>query len=104
MMTAQTVTLVFKDEAGEYYLLPQETLERGRVPAEHTTALEAQLAAMAPAAAEGDDVQGYLRCEDARRVAGIYSLTGQILIGLSDYDRAYYYSGVSSGMLQGACR
>jgi hypothetical protein len=59
MTNERTLALVFKDQAGEYYLVPEETLERGRVPAEHKAALEAQFAALAPAPTEGDDVQGY---------------------------------------------
>ncbi|MGH2598397.1 MAG: hypothetical protein ACRDJ9_03315 [Dehalococcoidia bacterium] len=54
MTNEQTSTLVFKDQAGEYYLLPQATLERGRVPAEHKAEVERVLAEV-----EGDDVQGH---------------------------------------------
>jgi hypothetical protein len=52
MTNAQTATLVFKDQAGEFYVLPMETLERGRVPAEHRAEVERLLA-------ESDDVQGH---------------------------------------------
>jgi hypothetical protein len=52
MTNAQTGTLVFKDQAGEYYLVPQETLEQGRVPAEHKAQIEHLIA-------EQQDVQGY---------------------------------------------
>jgi hypothetical protein len=52
MTNAEPATLVFKDQAGEYYLLPQGTLERGRVPAEHKAEVERLLR-------EADDVQGH---------------------------------------------
>lgn len=54
-MTAErAITLVFKNGAGQYYLLPQETLEQGRVPAEHTAELERFLSEV------GSDVSGYM--------------------------------------------
>ena len=56
MTNAQTGTLVFKDSAGDYFLLPQETLEQGRVPTEHTAKLERLIEERG---AGGDDVQGY---------------------------------------------
>jgi hypothetical protein len=84
MSNAETATLVFKDQAGEYYVLPLEALERGRVPAEQKVALEEQLAAMSPASDEGDDVQGYLRCEDATQIARIYGLTSLVLFQISN--------------------
>ncbi|MGH2588147.1 MAG: hypothetical protein ACRDJE_24780 [Dehalococcoidia bacterium] len=52
MADAESSTLVFKDQAGEYYLLPQETLERGRVPAERKAEVEHLVA-------ESHDVSGY---------------------------------------------
>ena len=59
MTTEQSTTLVFKDEAGDYLLVPRETLERGRVPDEHTADVERLIAeAMAPAEGEAD-VQGF---------------------------------------------
>ena len=59
MTMAQTGTLVFKNEAGDYFLLPQETLEQGRVPEEHKAEVEQAIAA-AEGGAGGDDVQGHL--------------------------------------------
>ena len=59
MTTAQTGTLVFKDSAGNYFLAPQETLERGRVPQEQRAELEQAIAA-AQSGADGADVQGHL--------------------------------------------
>ena len=52
MTTDQTTTLVLKDQAGDYYLVPQELLERGRVPQEQTAEVERLIA-------EQPDVQGY---------------------------------------------
>jgi hypothetical protein len=50
----KTPVLVFKDEAGDYFLVPQELLERGRVPAERRGDLERLLV-------EADaDVSGYV--------------------------------------------
>ena len=53
MTNEQTGTLVFKDQAGEYYLLPQATLERGRVSAEHKAEVERLISE------QHDDVQGH---------------------------------------------
>lgn len=55
MSTTPKDMLVLKNGAGEYFVLPQELLERGRVPAEHTAEAERVLAA-----AEADDVAGHL--------------------------------------------
>ena len=52
---AQGRTLVFKDQAGDYFLLPQDVLERGRVPAEQRSEVERLVAE-----AEGDDVSGHV--------------------------------------------
>jgi hypothetical protein len=40
MTTEQAKVLVLKDSAGSYYLVPEEILERGRVPQEHMAELE----------------------------------------------------------------
>jgi len=53
MTTEQTNVIVFKDQAGEFYLLPQATLEQSRVPAEHKAEVEQLIA-------EQEDVQGHL--------------------------------------------
>lgn len=47
--------LVLKSGAGEYYVLPEELLERGRVPAEYTAEVERVFAK-----ANSDDVAGHL--------------------------------------------
>ncbi|MGH2585459.1 MAG: hypothetical protein ACRDJE_11145 [Dehalococcoidia bacterium] len=57
MTNEQTVTVVLKDAAGSYFLVPQAVLEQGRVPAEHVAELEQAIAA---GGSDGDDVQGHL--------------------------------------------
>lgn len=59
MTNEQTATLVLKDGTGTYYILSQETLEQGRVPAEAKAALEAQLPALQAIGTADDDAQGY---------------------------------------------
>jgi hypothetical protein len=53
----QDGTLIFKDRAGGYYLLPQAALERGRVPAERAAEVERLIAESK--AVEGEDTQGH---------------------------------------------
>jgi hypothetical protein len=55
MTTEQSGTLVFKDQAGEYYLVPQVTLEQGRVPEEHKAEVERLIAGVTD-----DDVRGHV--------------------------------------------
>jgi hypothetical protein len=71
MTQAPTGTLVFKDQAGEYYLVPMETLEHGRVPEEHKAEIERLIA-------EQQDVQGYMW--HALMVPVAVILTGTITI------------------------
>jgi hypothetical protein len=52
MTSAETGMLVFRNQAGEYFLLPRETLEQGRVPEERTTEVEQVLA-------QAGDVSGF---------------------------------------------
>lgn len=59
MTNAQTGTLVLQDGAGDYFLVPQETLEQGRVPGEHKAEVERLVAEAAQGGADGEDVQGY---------------------------------------------
>jgi hypothetical protein len=54
MSTEQTNVLIFKDSAGEYYLLPRDLLEQGRVPEAHKAEVERLLVE-----ADGD-VSGYI--------------------------------------------
>jgi hypothetical protein len=60
MTTDEMSAVIFKDQAGEYYLLPQAVLERGRVPAEARAALEAQVPALQALGAADDDAQGHV--------------------------------------------
>jgi hypothetical protein len=64
MTDAQSGTLVLQDNAGEYYLLPQAMLERGRVPAEHRADVERLVSER-----EGDDVAGHII-----RAAGVLTM------------------------------
>lgn len=59
MTNEQTSTLVFKSEAGDYFLVPRATLEQGRLPEGQKAEIE-QLLAAAPAGPDGEDVQGYI--------------------------------------------
>jgi len=62
MTNERVPTLVLKDAAGDYFLVPQEMLERGRVPAEHNAEVGQLLTG-----AGGDDVQGFA---DALNITG----------------------------------
>jgi hypothetical protein len=74
MTSAETHVLIFKDQAGEYYLLPPEALERGRVPAEVKAELERRISG-------SDDVVGYTPMNPTFRVGGMYISFGAQLIG-----------------------
>jgi hypothetical protein len=50
--TTTTPLLVFENEAGDYFVVPQKLLERVRVPAEHKAEVEQLIAA-------SDDASGY---------------------------------------------
>ncbi|MGH2585603.1 MAG: hypothetical protein ACRDJE_11875 [Dehalococcoidia bacterium] len=104
MTSEQTSVLVFKNEAGDYFLVPQATLEQGRVPAERTAELE-RLSAKGAEGGNGEDVQGFaLRPQDARTLAGLHLLTSLALYGLGDSYGGAYFAGQASGVLQGAGR
>lgn len=51
MTNGQHAVLLVKDDAGDYFLLPREVLERGRVPEERTAEIEQLL--------DETDVSGY---------------------------------------------
>jgi hypothetical protein len=55
MTTEVHNVIVFTDQAGEYFLLPQELLEQGRVPAEHRVEVKRLVSET-----EGDDVAGHM--------------------------------------------
>lgn len=59
MTDAKAGTLLLKNNAGDYFLLPQEMLEQCRVPEERRAEVE-QAIATAEADADGDDVEGHL--------------------------------------------
>jgi len=60
MTNEQTMTLVLKDAAGNYFLVSQETLEQGRVPEEHRAEVGRLVAeASTSEAGEGNDTQGH---------------------------------------------
>ncbi|MGH2584382.1 MAG: hypothetical protein ACRDJE_05655 [Dehalococcoidia bacterium] len=59
MTTDQIDAVVFKDQAGEYYLLPQALLERSRVSAEAKATIEMQVPPLQALRTAGDDVQGH---------------------------------------------
>jgi hypothetical protein len=80
MITEQTDTLVLKDATGDYYLVPQQLVERGRVPAEHTAELEHLVAQTI--ATERDDTQGHFW--PLLIIAGSLGLGTALVIGYSD--------------------
>ncbi|MGH2585457.1 MAG: hypothetical protein ACRDJE_11135 [Dehalococcoidia bacterium] len=74
MTNAETHVLIFKDQAGDHYLLPQKTLERARVPAEDKAELERQIAG-------SDDVAGYTSMNPSFTVGAAYISVGAMFIG-----------------------
>jgi len=72
--TEEIPVLVLKDEAGEYYLLPREALERGRVPVEEKAKVEQQIAG-------SDDVVGYAPVNVGLVTGALYISAGAQLIG-----------------------
>ncbi len=70
MTSEQTNVLMFKNEAGDYFAVPQETFERGRVPEERKAEVERLLSE-----AERDDTTGH-----AGFLAGVF--TGALGMGL----------------------
>lgn len=72
MTNTETGTLVLRDQAGSYYLVPLETLEQGRVPADQKAQIEQRIA-------EQRDVQGHMLHALLTPLAII--VTGAVLIG-----------------------
>jgi hypothetical protein len=60
MTNAQMDTIVLTDGAGNYFLVPRETLERGRVPEEQTVEIARLLAAAEQGRTDEDDAEGYI--------------------------------------------
>ena len=59
MAEAKTGTLVLRDGAGNYYLVTQETVERGRVAEEDKAEVERAIEAV-QGGAGADDVEGHV--------------------------------------------
>lgn len=73
MTTEHEMTMVFKDQAGEYYLVPLETLTRGRVPQEQKAQIEQLMT-------EQRDVEGHaLSAVHLARTAAVL-VTGAYLV------------------------
>jgi hypothetical protein len=85
METTHANMLVIKDQAGEYYLLPLEMLQRGRVPEEKREALEAQLPALQTIGAADDDAQGHLSLLKILNIAVTSSPLGAYSLGMAKY-------------------
>ena len=75
MMTTPKDILLLKNEAGDYYVLPLELLERGRVPAEQIAEAEYVFAA-----ATDDDVTGHLSLSFTK-IGYQYRLAGTLFGG-----------------------
>jgi len=59
MTNERTTTLVLKDSAGSYYLVSQEMLEQGRIPADRAAEIESLLTVSGRSADGGEDTHGY---------------------------------------------
>lgn len=60
MTESQTSTLVFKDQAGDYFLVPRATVEQGRVPDERKAEVERLIAETGGGVSDNDDdVRGH---------------------------------------------
>lgn len=80
--------MVFKDQAGGYYLVPRETLEQGRVPAERTAELERLIAE------QPDDVHGHAAQFGVLVVCALLgTLVGEIIGPSLPLDRRVMDSG-----------
>ena len=60
MTNEQPISLVLKDATGNYFLLPLEAIEQGRVPAERRDELDQFIAAATQGGTGGDDAEGYI--------------------------------------------
>jgi hypothetical protein len=74
MTDEQTTALVLKDGTGNYFLVPQEALEQGRVPEERKAQIEQLMR-------EQDDTQGHLWWLEGVLVPAAVIATGAYLIG-----------------------
>jgi len=77
MTTEQIDAMVFKDQAGEYFVMPQAVLERGRVPVEAKAAIGARFPALQAIGANDRDVQGHV----APIVVDVAISVGALIVG-----------------------
>jgi hypothetical protein len=60
VQTDQPITLILKDQTGDYFLVPREVMERHRVPAEQKAEIEQALAGATAIRGDGaDDTEGF---------------------------------------------
>jgi hypothetical protein len=76
----KTPLLVLKNGAGDYFLVPQEVLERGRVPAEHKADVERLMAE-----ASTDDVAGHVWWFGVGMVTGA-AVQGAVIVAIATYE------------------
>ena len=74
--TTTTPLLLFKNEAGDYFVLPQETLERSRVTEEAKAEVERLVA-------EAGEVSGYDLAGNVAERGVQHLATGYLLIGVA---------------------
>lgn len=87
MTNTEPTGLVLKDEAGNYYLLSQETLEQIRVPEERRAKLERLIAEAQDARpSEQDDAQGYAIPLLYLAACAVWSVNAAVIIGLTGPD------------------
>lgn len=92
MTSERTNVFVFTDEAGEYYLLPQATLEQCRVPAERKAEVERLIAA-------SDDTAGYAIQDRFRTTVPLLYLAGASFTW-GEYGDALTFVGQAIGEVQ----
>jgi hypothetical protein len=86
MTTTQDCTLVLKDRAGDYYVLPQSILERGLVPAERKAEIERLIAdAEASTSSDGEDVQGHVAPAVIVGISGAIAIGAELWISRDDW-------------------
>jgi len=83
--TLDRTMLVLTDQAGNHYLLPLETLERSRVPAEHTAELERLMAAATQGDTDGADAQGYAALIVGAVAAAVFRFGFDVGYGLTKW-------------------
>jgi hypothetical protein len=96
MTTTQDSMLVFKDQAGDYFAIPRETLERGRIPATHTAEIERVLAGATSAVS--DDAEGYFWPIFVLPAVGAAVIAGGALYAQNN---ALLYDAIQEGLAAG---